>query len=108
MKTPMQNQNLLPLIKQSLSQLYGSRLHEVILYGSWARKTATPDSDIDIAVVLDGPVRPGREIDRMIDRITDLNLEHDILLSVYPVSREDYQSLKSPLLMNIRKEGVVL
>ena len=40
------------------------------------------------------------------DIITDMNLTHNILISIYPVSEIDYLTLKSPLLMNVRKEGV--
>ena len=92
--------------RAALERLYGQRLIKVILYGSWARNEATEDSDVDLLVVLEGDVQPGKEIDRMIDIITDINLKHNALLSVYPASDRDYMSLKSPLLMNVRREGV--
>ena len=41
----------------------------------------------------------------MIDLITDINLEHGVLVSVYPTSEEQYASVNSPLLRNIRREG---
>ncbi len=88
--------------------LYGDRLKRIVVYGSCARDEATPESDIDLAVVLAGDVVPGKEIDRMIDVITDMNLEHGVLLSVYPVSEENYQNINSPLLMNIRREGIAV
>jgi predicted nucleotidyltransferase len=92
--------------KEEIEKLYGERLKRVILYGSWARGDATEDSDIDLLIVLGGKVVPGREIDRMIDIITEINLKHDVLLSVYPVSEEDYSTVNSPLLINVRREGV--
>ena len=91
---------------QRIQSLYGNRLKRVVVYGSRARNQATWDSDIDMAVVLAGEVVPGEEIDRMIDIITDLNLEYRVLLSVYPVSEEDYLHRESPLLINIRREGI--
>jgi predicted nucleotidyltransferase len=91
---------------QRARSLYGDRLRRVVVYGSCARNEATPESDIDLAVVLAGEVVPGKEIDRMIDIITDINLEHSVLLSVYPVSEEDYLNRNSPLLLNIRREGI--
>ncbi len=91
---------------QRTQSLYGDRLKRVVVYGSCARNEATSDSDIDLAVVLAGEVVPGKEIDRMIDIITDLNLEYRVLLSVYPVSEEDYLHRESPLLINIRREGI--
>lgn len=91
-----------------IEKLYGKRLKKIVLYGSWARKEATEDSDIDVVVVLEGEVIPGREIDRMIDIITEINLRHNVLISVCPVSEKDYLTLKSPLLMNVRREGVLV
>jgi len=76
------------------------------LYGSFARGDATGASDIDLAVVLRGEVSPLDEIDRMIDIVADLNLEHNVLMSVYPVSEDNYSSLNSPILLNLRREGV--
>ncbi len=92
--------------KGGLEKLYGQRLKNIILYGSLARGEGTEDSDIDLVVVLEGDVRPGKEIDRMIDIITDINLKYGALISVYPVAERDYLTLQSPLLMNVRREGV--
>ena len=92
--------------KTEIQKLYGQRLKDVILYGSWARDEATVESDIDLIVVLAGDVVPGQEIDRMIEVITEINLTHNVLISVYPVSEEAYSTLNSPLLLNVRKEGV--
>ena len=102
MKTPE------PVLKlrSELERLYGKRLKQLVLYGSYARGTQTPESDIDVAVILEGEVRPGREIDRMIDTITDLNLEFASLISVVPVSEADYSNRHSPLLNNLRREGI--
>ncbi len=92
--------------REKVERLYGQRLKNIILYGSWARNEATQDSDIDLAVVLSGDVVAGKEIDRLIDIVTDINLNYGVLLSIYPVSENDYTEVNSPLLMNLRKEGV--
>jgi predicted nucleotidyltransferase len=94
--------------KTGAKTLYGKKLKNVILYGSWARGEAGPESDIDLLVVLQGEIIPGREIDRMLDLITDLNLEHTVLLAVLPVSESEYIKVNSPLLLNIRREGVTI
>jgi len=93
-------------VKQALRRLYGLRLKQVILYGSWARGDATEHSDIDIAVVLGGEVSPALEIDRTADIVFELNLKYGVLVSVYPVSEADYRNVNSPLLLNLRREGV--
>lgn len=98
---------ILKEFKRQIVELYGPRLKKVVLYGSYARGQANDEhSDIDLAVVLEGDVNPCREIDRMIDIITEINLEYNVLISIYPVSEKNYYSLNSPLLLNIRKEGV--
>lgn len=102
----MNVQTIIDEFKTEIGKIYGSRLVKVILYGSWARGTATEDSDIDLIVVLKGQISPGREIDRMIDCITDINLKYDTLIAVVPVSSDTYSHVNSPLMLNVRKEGV--
>lgn len=97
---------ILKEFREEIEKLYGKRLKSIILYGSWARGDATEESDIDVLIVLEGEVIPGKEIDRMIDIITEINLKHGVLVSVYPVSKEDYSTINSPLLINVRREGV--
>lgn len=97
-----------PTLKQELEALYGDRLEGVYLYGSYARGTATGDSDIDLLVVLQGPVRPGREIRRMNPVVSKACLEHDVLISVLPVSKDHYSKRESPFLLNVRREAVAV
>ena len=99
---------ILKELKAGVLKLYGNRLKGIVLYGSWARRQANEDSDIDLMIVLACDVAAGKEIDRLIDIITDLNLKYNVLLSVYPVSEKDYKSVNSPILLNIRKEGIAV
>jgi predicted nucleotidyltransferase len=102
-------ENIKPIIeefKTRLRELYGKKLKNIILYGSWARGDAKEHSDIDLAVLLEGEVDPGREIDRMIEIITDLQMRYNTLISVYPISMKNYKSINSPLLMNLHREGI--
>lgn len=100
-----------PILKEfrtGVEVLYNKRLKGIILYGSWARDEATDDSDIDLLIVLAGEVDPCEEIDRMADIFTDLNLEHNVLIAVYPVSENDFNKVDSPLLINVREEGITV
>lgn len=101
-------ENILHELKQELKLVYKNRLVALILYGSYARGEAGVDSDIDVVIVLKGHVIPGREIDYMLDTITDLGLKYNTLISIYPVSEGYMQSAKSPLLLNVRAEGITL
>jgi len=102
----MKTKEAIEEFKKEIKKLYGNRLKHIILYGSYARGSATEESDIDVLIVLEGKIVPGKEIDRMIDIITEINLEHSTLISVYPVSERDYSTINSPLLINVRREGV--
>ena len=95
--------------KRQIAELYGQRLKKVVLYGSYARGHANDEhSDIDLAIVLAGEVDPCKEIDRMADIFTDLNLEHNVLIAVYPVSESNYDKIDSPFLINVRREGITV
>ena len=102
----MKLNEILSEFRREIEKLYGKKLINIILYGSWARGEATENSDIDLLIILKGEIAPGREIDRMIDIITEINLKYNILLSIVPVSEEDYNKINSPLLINIRREGI--
>lgn len=93
--------------KEKLIELYGDKLKDVILYGSYARSEETEDSDIDLAIVIKGDIRPFEEIDRMTNIAGDIDLKYNVLLSLHPISEKDYINRKTPLLMNIREEGVL-
>ena len=56
------NHPTLQQCRARLQALYGPRLHGVLLYGLCARGTEEPESDIDLMVLLAGPVDSAREI----------------------------------------------
>ncbi|MCA9997743.1 MAG: nucleotidyltransferase domain-containing protein [Anaerolineales bacterium] len=96
-------------LRREFSQLYGSRLVELILYGSQARGEAAPDSDIDVMVVLSGEVDPWVEIERGGKITAALSLKHDVVIScVYMPTNRFMNDKHSPLLRNVRREGIKL
>jgi len=99
---------ILKEFKSNLKNLYRDKLSKVILYGSYARGEQTEDSDVDIAIVLKGVFRSFEEIDRMTAIAGSIDLKYNILLSLHPISEEDYESCKTPLLINIHEEKVII
>jgi uncharacterized protein len=99
-------QTILAELRARLAAEYGDRLVEVILFGSQARGDATPESDIDVMVVLKGAVNPFAEIDRTSCLIAELSLQFDILISRTFLSEQEYREGQSSLLHNVRREGV--
>jgi predicted nucleotidyltransferase len=108
MTTQASIQAPLKAFTQTVRNLYGERLERIVLFGSFARGTAHENSDVDVAVVLRGAVQPMEEIDAIVAATYNINLEYGILLAVYPVAAERYYDEQSPLLINIRKEGLVV
>jgi predicted nucleotidyltransferase len=99
---------ILAELKSYLQSLYGERLSQVILYGSQAREDAVSGSNIDVLVVLRGPVNPLAESDRLIDRIVEWNLDDQELVSCLFMDEDRFLTRNGPLLRNIRREGISL
>ena len=91
-----------------LQALYGARLHGVVLYGSCARGTEASESDIDLMVLLEGPVDGAQEIRRIWEVLYPLQLESDRLLSVVPVDVALYHRGEYALYRQAKTEGVTL
>jgi len=91
-----------------LRKLYGERHQGLVLYGSYARGEADEGSDVDLLLLLEGQVQAGREIRRSSDLVAALSLESGRVLSVIPVSVEDYRDSSDPYLVNARREGALL
>jgi hypothetical protein len=57
---------------------------------------------------LEGQVQVGREIRSSSDLVASLSLESGRVLSLIPVSLEDYRASSDPYLVNARREGALL
>ena len=101
-------QPILAHLKERLKSLYGKRLCSLTLFGSQARGDAEPSSDIDVLVVLKSPVNPGEEIKFTGEIVAALSLHYDVVISCCFIDESHYQHRSSPLLRNIRREGVPL
>jgi len=95
-------------LRRRFERVYGDRLVAVVLYGSQARGDAEPASDIDVMVVLKGPVDPWDEIERTLDAVADLSLERDCVVSCLFMEAGRYELEQGPLLVNVRREGVLV
>ena len=95
-------------LKRELQALYGDRLAYITLYGSQARNEATPDSDIDILVVLHGNIEPCTEISNTGEIVSKISLQYDTVVSCLFINEKEYLNHISPLLLNIRREGITL
>lgn len=92
-------------VTRDLRLLYGERLRKVVLYGSWARGDAHPESDIDLLVVLDRFDSSWKEHERMSDILNKHSLDNDTVVSALVVSEHDYAVAQRPMLIRVRAEG---
>lgn len=88
-----------------LRELYGPRLRDVVLYGSWARGDAHPESDIDLLVVLDRIESARDERDRMDDILWQRSLDNTTVVCATPITLEDFDHPKLPALIRAAIEG---
>jgi len=91
--------------RHQAESIFGDRLLKVILFGSRARGDAREDSDIDVLVVLRTPATVD-ERERVYERLSDLCLREDVVISLTFVREENYQARRAPLLLNVAREGI--
>jgi len=92
-------------VAADLRELYGARLRSVVLFGSWAREDAHPDSDIDLLVVLDRVDSVWEELRRMEPIVWRHSHANDAVVSATPVAEDDLRAGRWPLLRRAQAEG---
>jgi predicted nucleotidyltransferase len=105
-KVPVRIRKLLKELKEGLVRIYGDRLKGLYLYGSYARGEARSDSDVDVMIVLNNYESYGKEIDRTGELVSSLSLEFGISISRVVMKESQWKNSDTPLLRNIRMDGV--
>ena len=102
-------QMVLGELVEGILSILESQVIRIVLYGSVARGTNTAESDVDIALLLNGNLSRETE-DKLSDLLVDLNLKYDIVLSVIDIDYEMFKKWEkvTPFYKNVNEEGVVL
>ncbi len=87
---------------------YNKDLSSIILYGSQSREDFTEGSDIDILIVLNHETKPVQEVRKLSNLLSSIALKFNYIVSCVFISKNRYEQEKSPLILNIKKEGIVL
>ena len=82
----------------------------VILYGSYARGNSTPDSDIDLLILIDKDKLTAEDKINISYPLYDIEFETGQIISPLVLSRSDWESRHriTPFYENVSKEGVKL
>lgn len=92
-----------------LCGIFGDDIRQIILYGSVARNEATAESDIDIAIILNGSLS-GDVRDAFLEFSAHLDLKYEKVFSIIDIDRRNMEKWGDvlPFYRNIREEGVIL
>lgn len=104
----MISEHLRKEIRSRLESAFRNRLQGVLLYGSQARAQAREDSDLDLMILLEGPVRLGRDLETIIEALYPLQLETDVPIHATPVSADVFNAGEFGLYRSARREGIFL
>lgn len=94
--------------RRAIQELYGTRIERVVLYGSRARGDAKPDSDYDVAVFLRNLSSRWQEVRRIADIELSILDETGATVHARPYPAESWKDRSSPLMHEIRKDGIDL
>lgn len=95
-------------LKKRFKNNFGRRFAGAFIYGSEARGEASEDSDIDVMVLLRGPINLWEDIEKGIDATYDLTLQLDRPIHPEPVNIEDFKKGEYSIYRNVQKEGIMI
>jgi uncharacterized protein len=95
-------------IRPRLEKAFGRRFRGVYLYGSRARGDNRPNSDLDLLVLLEGPISLAPDIGTAVDALYPLQLQVDYPIHALPVTLEHFEAGERLLFRNVAREGIAL
>ncbi|EKD50656.1 MAG: hypothetical protein ACD_62C00461G0003 [uncultured bacterium] len=107
---PPHIEKLLNHLNQHLKKQFGKKYLRLVLYGSWARQTATEQSDVDALVIVSDIKNPSQirqKVHQIAYEVSE-KFQHKHLIAITLMTENEYLTGSSALLMNIRKEGRVI
>lgn len=91
-----------------LAMLYGDRLQQVLLFGSWAREDGPGEYDLELIVVLTDLHSPWEELRRMDELLWRHAARSGLAITAVPVSPEELAAPRTPQLIRATSEAVLV
>ena len=97
-------------IREMAPGLVGDKLRQVVVFGSCARGDYRPDSDMDVAVIIDDTRESmSGYLHSLIDLSTDIAMRNFSVVNFVCIPSDDYKKMAAyDLYSNIRNEGRVI
>lgn len=102
---------LLNLYVENLKKIYGDKLLQVSLFGSYARGDNKPESDIDILVIVKGSqVQKSHYNGALCEMSANFNMDYDVDIQAIDMSSDYFYRWHKgdPFLLNVAKDEVRL
>ena len=93
--------------RRALSEVYGSNIERVVLFGSRARGDARPDSDYDVAVFLNKLDAFNDEATRLAAIETDILYDTGAIINALPFRAGAYRE-RTGLMSEVQRDGLDL
>jgi uncharacterized protein len=107
--TDLEQQAIAELKKRLVVQL-SDRLKEMVLFGSKARGDWGPDSDVDVAIIVHGPLQPSEKFE-ILQTVAEVEVQFIQPLATLVLSTDELQRLRDlerRIALDIEQEGVPL
>jgi hypothetical protein len=91
-----------------LAMLYGNRLRQVLLFGSWARDERPGEFDLQLIVVLDELRSPWEELHRMDAVLWRHSERSGLAITALPVSPQELAAPSTPALRRAVAEAAIV
>jgi predicted nucleotidyltransferase len=96
-------------VKEEVIKVFGDKLRQLVLFGSYARDEADPESDIDIMILAEESEEELRKNRPLVaDIMAELTMKHERLISLTQVPYRRYNEYLDvlPFYRNVYNEGV--
>jgi predicted nucleotidyltransferase len=103
---PPKLEQVLKKLKAHLEQALDAPVR-LVLFGSYARGQAAPDSDIDVVTIV--PKLSKQTLDTILDVAWEISFEEGVVISLIPIAESELRRLSaSPFLQSVEQEGIPL